>query len=192
MRFYFSQSRNHFFFYLLLSILYGLNGCAPQPPIPSPGHLNNHPFVPPPLPTPPLEVFTVVVDGVPVDKLLFALARDAGLNVDIHPGINGVVTLNAINQTLPQLLERIAKQVDLRYQNDGTLLTISQICPGIAQAKSLLLHKLRVPVVVSIKRVQVEEQVVTLKEKVIIRLLQLLISQTIVFGKDLKTILWLF
>ncbi|RKZ42212.1 MAG: pilus (MSHA type) biogenesis protein MshL [Gammaproteobacteria bacterium] len=145
MRFYFSQSRNHFFFYLLLSILYGLNGCAPQPPIPSPGHLNtavisppkndippiirHHPFVPPPLPTPPLEVFTVVVDGVPVDKLLFALARDAGLNVDIHPGINGVVTLNAINQTLPQLLERIAKQVDLRYQNDGTLLTISQDLP---------------------------------------------------------------
>ncbi|OAD23570.1 type II and III secretion system protein [Candidatus Thiomargarita nelsonii] len=64
-----------------------------------------------------------------VDTLLFALARDAKLNVDIHPKLTGTVTLNAVNQTLPQLLERIAKQVDLRYQFDGTLLTISPDLP---------------------------------------------------------------
>ncbi len=55
--------------------------------------------------------------------LLFALARDAKLNVDIHPGITGYVSLNAIDQTLPQLLTRIAKQVDMRFELDGPNLT---------------------------------------------------------------------
>ena len=49
----------------------------------------------------------------------FVLARDAKLNVDIHEGISGNVTLNAIDQTLPQLLSRIAKQVDMRFELDG-------------------------------------------------------------------------
>jgi len=122
-----------------------VSGCAPQPPIQSPGHINTnnlpppkddipplvqqHAFVPPPLPTQRLETYTVVVDGVPVKELLFALARDAGLNIDIHSAMTGTVTLNAFEQTLPQLLERIAKQVDLRYQVDGNLLTISPDLP---------------------------------------------------------------
>jgi general secretion pathway protein D len=129
----------------LIFCLFFLSACTPQPPLPSPAHLNTDnipppkddippliqqkPFVPPPLPTPPLSTFTVAVESVQVDKLLFALARDAGLNVDIHPNITGTVTLNAVNQTLPQLLERIAKQVDLRYQIEGTHLTISPDLP---------------------------------------------------------------
>ena len=54
------------------------------------------------------ETYSVVVNNVKVQDLLFALARDAKLNVDIHPGISGTVSLNAIDQTLPQLLTRIA------------------------------------------------------------------------------------
>ena len=46
------------------------------------------------------ETYSVVVNGVKVQELLFALARDAKLNVDIHSGISGVVTMNAIDQTL--------------------------------------------------------------------------------------------
>ena len=127
---------------LLLSLLLS---CAPQPPISSPGHLKTsdiplpkedipplvqqRPFVPPPQPTLPLETFTVVVESVPIDKLLFALARDTGLNVDIHPGIKGNVTLNAIDQTFPQLLERIANQVNLRYQIKDNHLIISPDLP---------------------------------------------------------------
>jgi type II secretory pathway component HofQ len=56
------------------------------------------------------ETYSVVVNNVPVHDLLFALARDAKLNVDVHPGITGSVTLNAIDQTLPQLLTRIANR----------------------------------------------------------------------------------
>jgi general secretion pathway protein D len=83
------------------------------------------PFLPPPQATEQLETFTVSVENVEADKLLFALARDAKLNIDIHSGIKGTVTLNAVNQTLPQLLERIAQQVKLRYQIKGNQLIIS-------------------------------------------------------------------
>lgn len=64
----------------------------------------------------PTETFTVQVDNLPARELLFALARDAGVNADIHPGISGNVTLNALDQTLPQLLARIARQVELRWE----------------------------------------------------------------------------
>jgi general secretion pathway protein D len=108
-------------------------GCAqmrPQVPPPATGHLDQAatpapnipdvveqvPFVPAPAPTTPEERYTVVVNDVPVRELLFALARDAELNIDVGGAITGNVTLNAIDQTLPQILERIARQVDLRYE----------------------------------------------------------------------------
>ena len=70
------------------------------------------------------ETYSVVVNEVPVRELLFALARDARVNVDVHPGIAGTVTLNAISQTLPQLLHRIARQVDIRWDMDGKNLSV--------------------------------------------------------------------
>ncbi|HEX2244888.1 MAG TPA: secretin N-terminal domain-containing protein, partial [Gammaproteobacteria bacterium] len=120
-----------FIFYSLLGA--GLTACAytvPKPPPPSPGHLRAEeklpseipeileqtPFLPPPKPLPPPERYTVVVNEVPVKELLFALARDASMNVDIDPSLEGIVTLNAIDQTLPQILDRIARQVELRYE----------------------------------------------------------------------------
>ena len=80
------------------------------------------------------ETYSVVVNNVNVHDLLFALARDAKLNVDIHPGISGTVTLNAIDQTLQQLLTRISKQVDMRFELDGPNLAVMpdspiHICP---------------------------------------------------------------
>ncbi|MDR0528699.1 MAG: type II and III secretion system protein [Zoogloeaceae bacterium] len=68
------------------------------------------------------ETYSVVAREVPVRDLLFALARDANLNMDIHPELSGQVTMNALDQTLPQLLRRIARQVDLRFElEDGHL-----------------------------------------------------------------------
>ncbi|WP_246167817.1 pilus (MSHA type) biogenesis protein MshL [Propionivibrio limicola] len=64
-----------------------------------------------------------------VHDLLFALARDAKANVDIHPGISGYITLNAIDQTLPQLLARIAKQVDMRFELDGKNIVVMPDTP---------------------------------------------------------------
>ena len=72
----------------------------------------------------PSETYTVVVDQVPVEELLFALARDAEINVDVHPDISGRVTLNAVDQTLTQLLDRISHQVRLRHEMRGDSLLI--------------------------------------------------------------------
>jgi len=91
--------------------------------------------LPQPKATPKTETYSVVVNNVKVQDLLFALARDAKLNVDIHPGIYGAVTLNAIDQTLPQLLTRIAKQVDMRFELDGPNLVVMPDSPFLRTYK---------------------------------------------------------
>ena len=127
-----------------------VSACAPQPPQPSPGHLQRPepppsaqetasipapvellPYLPPPEPAKETELYTVVVDKVPVRELLFALARDASLNVDIHPQISGEVTINAIDQTLPQILDRIAKQINLRYEMQDHYLSLTPDFPFV-------------------------------------------------------------
>ena len=125
----------------LVTIALCVAACAQKPLVPSPQHVTreNAPQrpagdIPPPvfatpLPPPPQavqkeETFSVVVNDVPVRDLLFALSRDAKINVDVHPGISGSVTLNALNQTLPQLLARVSKQVDLRWELSGTNLSV--------------------------------------------------------------------
>jgi len=87
------------------------------------------PVLPQPKPAARPETYSVVVNNVRAQELLFALARDARLNVDIHSDITGTVTLNAIDQTLPQLLTRIARQIDMRYEIDGQNLVVMRDTP---------------------------------------------------------------
>ena len=87
------------------------------------------PFVPPPAPPRPRETYTVVVNGVPARELLFALARDAAINADVHPLTGGLVTLNAIDQTFDEILGRIAGQLDVRYRRRGGVLVIEPDTP---------------------------------------------------------------
>lgn len=82
-----------------------------------------------------VETYSVVVQNVEAKELLFALARDAKLNMDIHPGIQGTVTLNAISQTLPQILERLARQVDMRWELDGRNLAVMPDSPYLRTYK---------------------------------------------------------
>lgn len=92
-----------------------------------------------PLPSPEagskIETYSVVVTNVPAQEILFALARDAKINLDIHAGIEGTVTLNAIDQTLLQILNRIAKQVDMRYEMDGPNLVVMPDSPYLKHYK---------------------------------------------------------
>lgn len=83
-----------------------------------------------PLPPPPRagddpERYTVVVNEVPVRELLFALARDADIDIDIVGDITGTVTLNAVDATLPRLLERISLQAAIRYRLEDDYLEIA-------------------------------------------------------------------
>jgi MSHA biogenesis protein MshL len=126
-----------------------LAGCGVAPISPSRTHIqadspragtipptvNQAVVPPPPRPGPKAEKYTVVVNNVKVQELLFALARDAKVNVDVHPGIEGVVTLNAIDQTLPQILSRISKQIDMRYELDGRTLVVLRDTPFLRNYK---------------------------------------------------------
>ncbi len=106
---------------------------APAGDIPAP--VQQTLALPKPRALPKAETYSVVVNNVPVKDLLFVLARDAKLNVDIHEGISGNVTLNAIDQTLPQLLSRIAKQVDMRFELDGPNLAVMPDSPFLKHYK---------------------------------------------------------
>ncbi|GAB5605445.1 pilus (MSHA type) biogenesis protein MshL [Sideroxyarcus sp. TK5] len=91
--------------------------------------------LPPPKTAAKVETYSVVVTNLPAREILFALARDANINIDIHGGIDGVVTLNAINQTLPQILDRISKQVDMRYELKDGLLVVMPDAPFLKSYK---------------------------------------------------------
>ena len=122
---------------LLLACLMVLTACgASNPPAMSQGHLTadaeaadtipapviDAPILPEPEQRPNLETYTVVVNQVPVRELLFSMARDAKLNIDIENDIKGKVTMNAIDQTLPQILERLSRQAAINYTlEDETL-----------------------------------------------------------------------
>ncbi|HXU76034.1 MAG TPA: pilus (MSHA type) biogenesis protein MshL, partial [Methylomirabilota bacterium] len=106
---------------------------APTDSIPAP--VQQSLALPKPQAAPKAETYSVVVNNVQVRDLLFALARDAKVNVDIHPGITGVVSLNAIDQTLPQLLTRIGKQVDMRFELDGPNLAVMPDSPFLKHYK---------------------------------------------------------
>ena len=91
--------------------------------VPQPARTSD--FVPPPKPAVKAPTYSVVVNEVPVKELLFALARDTKQNIDIHPGLTGLVSLNAINETLPAILDRVSKQVNLRYRIEGSTIIVS-------------------------------------------------------------------
>ena len=125
-----------------------LAGCVPPKSFDtSPGHIQQTatarpadvlpapvkaaPTLPPPRMTPPVPTYTVVVNDVPVKDLLFSIARDTQYNIDLHPGITGRVSLNAVNEPLPSILDRIARQADLRYEMNGKTVSIMPDSPYV-------------------------------------------------------------
>ena len=109
-------------------------GCAALPPAdpardlaaPEPARIPAPVLTPPPVPEPvpgePVDTWSVSVEGVPVRELLFALARDAAVDADIDPGIEERVTMNAVDEPFPRLLDRISRHADLRVEiEDGVL-----------------------------------------------------------------------
>src|SRR4051794_18566888 len=87
-----------------------------------------------PLPPPPeareAEVrYSVVVTDQPVRDVLMAMARETKVNFDIDPRVEGTVNLNAIDQTLKQILTRMAKQVDMRWEVENGTITVGRDTP---------------------------------------------------------------
>lgn len=143
---------------LSMSVVLGVSACAHKSRVqPSKGHIDDknasaanevakpagnipkpvtdNVYLPPPKPKAKEPIYSIVVYDTPVKEVLFAIARDSKLNVDIHPSIQGRVTLNAVDQTLPAILERISKQVDLAYKVQGNVLTITPDQPALRTYK---------------------------------------------------------
>ena len=122
-----------------------LAGCGTRPLAKNDGHIAQPELLPapvsipqtvltPPLPPPPeardADIrYSVVVANQPVRDVLLAMARETRLNFDIHPGIEGTINLNAIDQTLKQILTRISKQVDMRWEAEGQTITVMPDTP---------------------------------------------------------------
>ena len=101
----------------------------PDKAIPPPARVSE--FLPPPKPAVKPQTYSIVVNEVPVKDLLLALARDTKQNIDIHSGLSGLVSLNAINETLPAILERISKQANIRYRLEGNTIIVSPDSPYV-------------------------------------------------------------
>jgi MSHA type pilus biogenesis protein MshL len=137
-----------------MAVLLACAGCAYRPSIPpSEGHLDketvpplkpgeqilppvtSNAYAPPPKPRIKTPTYSVVVHEVPVKELLLALARDTKENIDIHPGLQGLVSLNAIDETLPAILDRISRQVNMRYTVEGKTIVIGPDSPFLKTYK---------------------------------------------------------
>ncbi|RLA09973.1 MAG: pilus (MSHA type) biogenesis protein MshL [Gammaproteobacteria bacterium] len=125
-------------------VLLATVGCAPVPPLPSSTHLSQTNYeetgpsgpgsaIPAPITGLPAGVpvelteqqfFTLVVTNVAVEEVLFALARDAGLNIDIRTNVSGSITMNVIDQPLDLILDRIAAQAGLRFLHQRNSLVV--------------------------------------------------------------------
>lgn len=125
-------------------VILGLAACAPLPMEVSEQHISSDSTtktsaIPKPVlnPTPGSlgdtakteDVYSVVVNDVDLRELLFALSRDASLNIDIAPDIEGTITLNAVDQSLSQILDRIVNFSDIRYSIKNDVLVIEKDSP---------------------------------------------------------------
>ena len=132
-----------------VALAFASAGCGTRPVAQPEGHIQPQarptasipaPVRAVPLPPPPAAreaelKYSVVVAQQPVRDVLLAMARETRLNFDIHPDIDGVVNLNAIDQTLPQILDRIARQVDIRWETSGQTITVVRDTPVLRTYK---------------------------------------------------------
>lgn len=73
-------------------------------------------------------LFSVVVQKVPAHEVLFALARDSALQLDIVGQVSGDITMNAVDLPLNQILRKIAQQVDISYEfGPGSLRVVADV-----------------------------------------------------------------
>lgn len=73
--------------------------------------------------------YSISAVGVPVTELLFKIAQDASKEIDIYNGVSGTVTINALNQPLNKILERMSEQANFIYQLNGNTIVIKPDVP---------------------------------------------------------------
>jgi general secretion pathway protein D len=64
-----------------------------------------------------------------------AIARESGLNIDVHPALRGKVSLHAIQQSVPSIMARMAKQLDMYYEWSNGVWFVTPDMPVIRSYK---------------------------------------------------------
>ncbi len=73
--------------------------------------------------------YSLTAVNVPVSDLLFQIAKDAGKQIDIYSGLTGRATINALNQPLDKILDRLSEQGGFIYALDGNTIQIKPDFP---------------------------------------------------------------
>lgn len=74
-------------------------------------------------------LYSVSAVKVPVEDLLYNLSVDAKMQLDLSKDVKGVVTINAINQPLKAILQRVTEQVGAVYDLKDGMISIRADTP---------------------------------------------------------------
>jgi len=96
---------------------------------------STHAITPPLKSATPTLLINLVVHDAPVQEVLLAIARESGLNLDVHPGLRGKVSLHAIQQSVPSILARMSRQLDMYYEWSHGVWLITPDMPVIRSYK---------------------------------------------------------
>lgn len=73
--------------------------------------------------------YSVSAINVPVSELLYTLSVDAKKELDLDSSLKANVTINAVNQTLESILQRIAEQAGATYQVFNNVISVKKDNP---------------------------------------------------------------
>lgn len=76
-----------------------------------------------------LALYSVMVHNAPVRETLLGLSKSAKVNIDIHSNVDGNITLNAIQETMPSILDRICEQLDIRWSKKNNHILVELDTP---------------------------------------------------------------
>lgn len=82
------------------------------------------PYNPPPVVEEQPALYSISAINAPVHEILYRLSAMSNYQVDIWRGVDGNLTINAVNQTLPSILARIANQLDLIAEINNSVIVI--------------------------------------------------------------------
>jgi len=68
--------------------------------------------------------YSVSAIDVPVGDLLFNLAKDAGMQLDLAANVQGNISINAIDQPLEPIMQRVVQQVGAIYEVVGNTIKV--------------------------------------------------------------------
>ncbi len=76
-----------------------------------------------------IALYSLMAHDAPMRETLLGLAKSAKINIDIHPNVEGNITLNAIQEPLAEILDRICEQTDTRWSKKNNHILVELDAP---------------------------------------------------------------